>query len=198
MSGSATKRWCEASRRRSIPLWAALSCILVGLNWPGPVSGAEGTLEYKVKATFLFNFAKFVTWPAAAVPAGAPLVVGVVGQDPFGGVLDQVLAGQSVSGHAFEIRRFPTVERAAGSHIIFLCRSEKERSAAALAALRGRPVLLVSETDAFCEQGGQVNFVVIEGKVKIEINPDECERAGLKVSSKLLSVARIVRTQPKN
>ncbi len=168
--------------------------------WPaGALRGADGGFEYRVKATFLFNFAKFVTWPATVQGApGAPTVVGVLGQDPFGAVLDQTLVGQNVAGHPFQVRRLTGQDSLTGCHLLFISRSEKDRLATLLSGLRHQPVLTVSETDGFCQQGGLVNFTIVEGKVKIEINPAECEKAGLKVSSKLLSVAKVVPTAARN
>ncbi len=188
-----------ARSRRRFDLRPGLICLALIVWSGGALSAAEGGFEYRVKATFLFNFAKFVTWPAAAQgAAGAPTVVGILGQDPFGAVLDQTLAGQSVGGHPFQIRRLTSQDALTGCHLLFISRSEKDRLASLLPSLRDHPVLTVGETDGFCQQGGLVNFAVVEGKVKIEINPVECEKSGLKVSSKLLSVAKVVQTAAKN
>ncbi len=185
----------RARLRQGSCLGTIVSCVLVAWLLVVTTRGADGTIEYKVKATFLLNFAKFISWPGSAFGDGrAVTVVGVLGQDPFGPMLDQTLANQAAGGRSFEVRRVATPAEAAGCHILFVSRSEKDRQAALFDALRGRPVLTVSEVDGFCDRGGMFNFVISDGKVKIEINQGECDKAGLKVSSKLLSIAKIVPT----
>lgn len=153
-------------------------------------------LEYKVKAGYLFNFAKFIEWPDAAFSSpSAPFVVAVLGEDPFGSILEDALSTQSVNGRGFVIRRLKNAEGQDQCHILFLPKSEKDRARAVLEALRNRPVLTVGEAEGFSQIGGMINFNLIAGHLKIDANPQAISAASLKVSSKLLAVAKVVKSE---
>ncbi len=163
--------------------------VLPHLSWAAPK-------EHEVKAAYLYNFVKFIDWPDWAFPdATAPLSICVLGEDRFEGVLERAVAGKSVKGRGILVRK-PALERLklAGTtcHILFVCLSEKERTAEILAAVEGSPVLTVGEVEGFAESGGVVNFVIERGKVRLELNIQAAERARLKVSGKLRQVAREV------
>jgi hypothetical protein len=160
-------------------------------------SAARPPTDYEVKAAFLLNFARFVDWPGAAHQApNSPLVIGLVGEDPFGPVLPQLTAGETAQGRRIEIRRLREDEPAQGCHVIFLGRSLEERIEQQLARYAGQPVLTVSDAGDFAARGGMVGFVVVRNSVRFEINPVAANREGLKVSSKLLAVARKVVRAP--
>jgi hypothetical protein len=150
--------------------------------------------EYEVKAAFLYNFTKFVEWPAAsfATPA-SPILVGIVGEDPFGETLDQTLRGETARGRAFEVRRFRAEDDFTGCHVLFVSRSESRQLETILRRVEGRAVLTVSEEAEFARRGGMIELVVLEQCVRFEINLSALEKAGLKASSKLLAVACAVR-----
>ena len=152
---------------------------------------AQTANEYEVKAAFLYKFASFVEWPPESV--NVPLCIAVVGQDPFGAALDDVVKGKSINGRGFLIKRFKSGQDASGCHIVFISASEKSRVRSVLDQLRGSSILTVSDIPGFCQGGGMIDFELLEQKVRFEINPEAAERARLKVSSKLLSVAKIVR-----
>jgi hypothetical protein len=152
---------------------------------------AQASNEYEVKAAFLYKFASFVEWPPEA--SNMPLCIAVVGQDPFGPALDAVVKGKSINGRAFLIKRFKSGQDAAACHIVFISSSEKSRLRSILDRLQGVSILTVSDIPGFCQGGGIIDFELLEQKIRFEINPEAAERAGLRVSSKLLSVARIVR-----
>ncbi|MGD0920157.1 MAG: YfiR family protein [Terriglobia bacterium] len=174
----------------TITFWAVMG------SAPHARAQAEGVGEYQVKAAFLYNFAKFVEWSPEAVPkADAPFILGVVGEDPFGPVLEETLKGKTANGHPFAIRRFRREEDARGCQILFTSSSDQRYIRSLLAILKGSSVLTVGETEGFCRLGGIVNFTLEEDKVRFEINRDAAERARLKISSKLLSVAKVVRDQ---
>ncbi len=157
---------------------------------------AQSSGEYEIKAAFLYNFAKFVEWPAEAfVDPQAPFVLGVVGEDPFGSVLAQTVGGKTVNGRQLMVRRFKHGEDLRGCHILFVSSSEKKHLAQILESLKGSSVLTVGETDRFAQFGGAVNFILEANKVRFEINVDAAARARLKLSSKLLALARIVADQ---
>jgi hypothetical protein len=153
--------------------------------------GAQSVNEYEVKAAFLYKFANFVEWPPES--ATLPGCIAIVGQDPFGTALDEVVKGKSVNGRSFLVKRFKSDLDAARCHIVFISASEQGRVHPILDRLRGISTLTVSDIPGFCQDGGMIGFEVVDQKVRFAINPDAAERAGLKVSSKLLSVAKIVR-----
>ena len=154
---------------------------------------ADAPTEHQVKAAFLYNFAHFVEWPDAALgPAGTPLRVCVVGADPFGGALDEAFRRQIVHERRVQIARGPTLAILGRCHILFLSQSEQGRWPALLKELRGTPTLTVADGGSLVRQGGMVSFVIEAKRVRFEINRGAAEHAGLRISSKLLALARIV------
>ena len=177
-----------AWRVRRLPLAAALLAVAAA----GPVAAVTPT-EHQVKAAFLYNFANFVEWPADALgPAGAPIKVCVVGADPFGGALDDAFRGQSVHGRRAEIVRGPSLTALGRCHILFLPQAEERRWLALVKELHGAPTLTVADGPPLARQGGMVNFIIEAKRVRFEINKVAAEQAGLRISSKLLSLARVV------
>ncbi len=155
----------------------------------GPVT-AQAFKEYEVKAAMLYKFAGFVEWPA--LPAGAPLCIGVLGHDPFGPALDQAIQGKSINGRLFVVRRFKTGQGTGNCQIVFVSSSEKKMLRGILDRLRREPVLTVGDTPRFCEDGGIINLELADNRVHFQINPEAAELARLVVSSQLLSLASIV------
>lgn len=161
------------------------------------ISGTDGCLwaqtasEYEVKAAFLYKFASFVEWPPES--ASASMCIAVVGQDPFGAALDEVVRGKSINGRGFLIKRFKSGQDATGCQIVFISASEKSRMHSILDRMRGISILTVSDVPGFCQDGGMIDFDLSDQKVHFEVNPAAAERARLKVSSKLLGVAKIAR-----
>ncbi|HLG97565.1 MAG TPA: YfiR family protein [Bryobacteraceae bacterium] len=149
--------------------------------------------EYAVKALFLYNFAKFADWPPTM--AGGPICIGVIGDDPFGQVLDDAVAGKTVNGRAFVVRRFKSEQDARQCHIVFV-NLEKRLMRPALEKLKDCGVMTVGDARGFAEAGGVVNFLLVDDRVRFEINLDAAARAGLKFSSKLLMLAKIVHGEP--
>jgi len=160
-----------------------------------PMLLAETGTEYEVKAAFLYKFANFVEWPADE--GTSPLGICVLGQDPFGLALDRVVKGKFINGREFMIRRLRTNDVADDCHILFIGASENRQLTQILNRLRGLPVLTVGDVAGFCENGGTINLVVSGKRVRLEINPASAERARLLLSSRLLSLARIVRDEAK-
>lgn len=151
--------------------------------------------EYQVKAVFLFNFAQFVDWPAQAFENDqAPIVIGVLGEDPFGSYLDEVVQSEKIGDRALVVRRYHRVEDAGGCHILFVSRSNAGQLDRIMAALQGRSVLTVGDLDSFNRRGGMVRFVTEKGKIHLRINTDAAKEAGFTISSKLLRWATIVTT----
>jgi len=155
---------------------------------------AQEANEYEVKAAFLYNFAKFVEWPNVSPDPNAPMVIGIIGKDPFGAEIDRAVAGKTVNGRRLVIKRFATIESYDYCHILFVSSSERSNIPRILAAVANSSVLTVSETERFAQIGGIINFTTIENRIRFEINQSAAQRAGLKVSSKLLSLGRAIRT----
>jgi uncharacterized protein DUF4154 len=149
--------------------------------------------EYEVKAAFLLNFARFVEWPPEK--GQGPFVVAVLGEDPFGPALDRTFEGNGVGGRPSEVRRLPRLEDASRTQILFIGKSEERRLPAILAALRGTHVLTVSDIPGFAERGGMIGLRLEERRVRFDINPEPAAESGLKLSSQLLKLARIVSTK---
>lgn len=162
-------------------------------------ASAQSATEYQVKAAFLFNFAKFVEWPADAFPtADAPLQICVLGQDPFGRDFEQVIEDKTVNGHRLEVAHPDGVPQARACQILFIASSEKQKVKDILQNLAGVSVLTVGDTPGFAKMGGVINFVLDENRVRFEINVKAAERAHLKLSARLLTVAKALVTEDGN
>ena len=178
--------------------WSRLASFALGLICfvasaaaaPGPAGTAP---EYQLKAVFLFNFAQFVEWPAQAQPdPKTPLVIGVLGDDPFGAYLDDLVRGERIGDHPLVIRRSHRAEELTDCHIVFVCRSAAKDLDKILARLRGLSLLTVSDLDGFTRQGGMVRFAMENGKIRLRINVEAARVSDLKISSKILRPATIV------
>jgi hypothetical protein len=172
---------------------ALLLSALAGLAAAADEASAA-RFEAPVRAAFLYHFARFVEWPAE--PAGRPprdFTIGILGQDPFGPSLETAVAGKTVGGRPLVVLRTASVEAARRCEIVFVG-LEGEELARALDGLRGAPVLTVGDTDGFVQRGGMVSLARDENHVRLRINSDAARAAGLKVSSRLLSLARISRS----
>jgi len=154
------------------------------------------SLEYAVKATYLYKLAPFVNWPPGEFAAAdAPFRICVVGDDPFDDFLDKAVAGRGFSGHPFEVRRLASLAPDAACQIVFFGQLPAQDMHDALAAVSGKPVLTVADSHA-PEPGAIVHFVVHHGRVGFEIDTGAAERNHLTISSKLLSLAVAVRDRP--
>jgi hypothetical protein len=148
--------------------------------------------EYQVKAAYLLNFARFVEWPAGVLPASSPLNIAIVGDDPFGGALDEVLRGKSANGHAIQLRHLRWDDTLAPSQIIFISASEEGHLSQILRFIGRDSVLTVSDIDRFSLRGGVIEFLMVGDRVRFDINRTSAAAAQLNISSKLLNVARAV------
>jgi len=149
--------------------------------------------EAQVKAVFLFNFAQFVDWPPEAVPdSQAPLVIGILGGDPFGDLLDATVRGERRGARPFVVQRYQRVEDITRCDILFISRSVADQPEDILTRLKNRPILTVSDADRFAERGGMIRFVTDRSRIRLQINPVAAEAAHLTISSKLLRVAEVI------
>ena len=179
-------------------LFRAISIALILVRFLcGPNAAAESmrNKEYLIKAAFLYNFAKFVDWPSESFKNDADTIkLYILGNDPFGEALDTI-RDKTVQGRRLVVKQVQRVEEIEGAHLLFISPSEKGRVKQVLQSLRNTPVLTISEMERFGQMGGIINFITVEDRVQFEINPQQAEQQKLKISSQLLKLARIVRTE---
>ena len=162
----------------------------VGAYAAGP--GSQLT-QPEVEAVFLFNFAQFVAWPTATFSDGqTPLVIGILGKDPFGAILDQVVQGEKVKGRPIEVRRFSRVQDVDRCQILFISQSENDRLTQDCAALKSRPILTVSDIKDFARRGGMIEFVEDKERIRFRIALQRARSESLEISAKLLRPAEVV------
>jgi hypothetical protein len=150
--------------------------------------------EYELKAAYLFNFAKFVEWPGKkGEDAGAPIVLGILGHDPFGARLDDLVRDRRINGREIVVRRFETPAEARAVHVLFIGKDAHLSPWDALGTIRGNGVLTVGESPSFAAHGGIITFVIDDGRLAFEIDMDEADRAGIGISAQLQKLARTVR-----
>src|ERR1041385_7219104 len=150
------------------------------------------TQEYDLKAALLLNFARFVEWPAAAfASATTPIVIGILGDDPFGSTLDTLVAGETIRSRPLVIRRYSSVEQADGCHILFVSSSEGTRLGHIAEVLAHRSVLTVGDTKDFASRSGVIGFELVQRRLRLWINVAAATDAQLTISSKLLRQAEI-------
>ena len=159
-----------------------------------PRAYAESVNEYDLKAVMLLNFTLFVQWPPDAfASAQAPLIIGVLGEDPFGKSLDETVRNETTGGRPIVVKRFRHVQDATNCQILFISKSENSEMDRILENLKGRSILTVSESDDFTAHGGAIGLIKEKTKVRIKINLEATKSANLTVSSKLLHAATVVK-----
>ena len=178
-------------------IFALVALAISVLAAPEKVVETPPLSEYQVKALFLFNFAKYVDWPADAFQNDStPIVIGLVGQDSFGDNFQKIIAGKSINGRQVVIKHVAKAEEYKACHILFVSASEKDRLAPILNAVKDSAVLTVGETDGFLSEEGIINLTKKANKVRLEINLKTAQKARLQLSSRLLSVADVVLGKP--
>lgn len=170
-------------------LAAAAAVALALLSGRASAADEEESLEYAVKATYLYKFIPFVAWPADALAASPRIVICVVGEDPFGMLLDRAVRDQRIADRPLVVRRLETVEPGSGCHIAYLAGSGAQSVAEALDALRRTPVLTITDSAQETERKGVIHFVVEDNRVRFEIDAQAASENGLQISSKLLDLA---------
>lgn len=151
--------------------------------------------EYQIKAAFIYNFARFVQWPPQAFPeTNSPMTIGLLGENVFGGALAQTIAGKTIKGHPLQFKECNSLAEAVNCQVLFISASEKKHFGKILGRLKGASILTVSESppgdsNDFMGNGGMIDLVIVDDKVRFVINNDAAKKAGLVISSKLLSLA---------
>ncbi len=186
---------------RVFPRWvwrtriAVLLLVAASVNLGASVARAQDRSdgEYRIKAAFVYNFAKFVDWPTDALPdSTAAIVIGVVGEEQLSEVLAETVAGKTANGRELVVRRWKVGQDLRNCQLLFISASEGRRLPQILRRLKGSSVLTVGETEQFTRLGGIINLFVVGKNVRFEISVGAAARARLKISSKLLALARIV------
>jgi hypothetical protein len=158
---------------------------------------AQAFKEYDLKAAFLYHLTQFVEWPPEAFSvAEDPLVIGVLGTDPFGKTLNEIARDEVVKNRKLIIQRYRNVDEIKSCHILFISQSETGRLDEIFSGLKGRNILTVGDTDGFAQRGGMVRFITEKNKIKLRINLDSVKAASLTISSKLLRAADLVGSNP--
>jgi hypothetical protein len=173
------------------------------LSWASTADAQAGdaadSSEYLIKAGFIYNFAKFVEWPSAAFSqADSPIVIGVLGTDPFGNILDRIVEDKKIGTRRFVVKRFKWGKDLKGlkdlkdCKILFISASEKAHIDEIVQSVKGLPILTVGETPGFAERGGVIRFTLEDNRVRFEVNVDAAHQADLNISSRLLTLAKII------
>jgi len=171
--------------------WLVMLALL--LSGAQDLSAQPVSQEYQVKAAFLYNFSQFIEWPASVLPGTqSPLVIGVLGEDPFGGYLDELVRGERVSNHPLVVRRFRQVGEIQTCHILFVSQSETKQLDQIFAYLKGRNILTVGDAENFAIRGGMIRFITENNRIRFKINLAAARAANLTISSKLLRAAEII------
>jgi hypothetical protein len=189
-------KFAEFDRRAITRLLRACAFSIVvaaGLASPRAAQADAQADEYHVKAAFLYKFGSYIEWPSQSFArTDSPVTIGVMGADTLADELAQIVVGRNVNGRPVVVRRLRPGDPIAGLHVLFIGRSDGGRLAEILAAARGRPLLTVTESEEGLELGSMINFIVIEDKVRFDVAPPPAESGSLKISARLLGVARKV------
>ena len=175
---------------------AMMMCLSLAFQAKAQSSDSSNSSEYLIKAGFIFNFAKFVEWPTTAFARpDSPIVIGVLGTDPFGTIIDQIVQDKKIGARGFVVKRLKwgsDIKELRDCKILFVSASERAHIDELVQIVKGQPILTVGETPGFAERGGIIRFTVEDNRVRFEINVEAAHQAELTISSRLLTLARIV------
>jgi hypothetical protein len=177
-----------------IVIISLLSAMALGSHAEGLESSDSS--EYLIKAGFIYNFAKLVEWPATAfAQPDSPIVIGILGDDPFGATLDRIVADKKINGRGFAVRRLKWTKELKdlkNCNILFVSSSEKEHMDGVVDAIKWLPILTIGDAPGFAKRGGIMNFTLEDNKIRFEVNVEAAKHADLTISSRLLTLAKIV------
>jgi hypothetical protein len=175
---------------------AVLLCLSMAAGIGAQSSDSAGSSEYLIKAGFIYNFAQLVQWPTLSFSQpDSPIVIGILGTDPFGETIDRVIENKKLGGRSVIIRRLKwgkDLKELRECHILFVSSSEKEHLTDMLNTVKWLPILTIGETPGFASRGGIINLTLEGNKVRFEVNVEAAKQANLNISSRLLALARIV------
>jgi YfiR/HmsC-like len=179
-------------------LLIVITCLLSAMALGSHAEGLDSSdsSEYLIKAGFIYNFAKLVEWPTASfVQPDSPIVIGILGEDPFGATLDKIVADKKINGRGLAVKRLKwsrDLKDLKDCNILFVSTSEKEHIESVIDAMKGLPILTIGDAPGFAKRGGVMNFVLEDNKVRFEVNVEAAKHADLTISSRLLTLAKIV------
>lgn len=176
---------------------ARLLLVLALLVDPSPAGAvaSAGPSEQEVKAAFVYQFTRFVEWPPSKGPSPSEFVVAVMDAEQFGAVAERALQGKSARDLPVTVRRISTLGEAPTARILFVGSGDAPRLAQILESVEGSGILTVGDSLDFAERGGMIGFRIVDNRVRFDINVEEASRSGLKISSEVLKLARVVRTR---
>ena len=183
---------------RKVGSLIAITCLLTAMAVGSHAEGLDSSdsSEYLIKAGFIYNFAKLVEWPSTAfAQPDSPIVIGILGDDPFGATLDKIVTDKKINGRGFAVKRLrwgKDLKDLRDCNILFVSSSEKEHMDSVVDAMKWLPVLTIGDAPGFAKRGGIVNFTVEDNKVRFEVNVEAAKHADLTISSRLLTLAKIV------
>lgn len=183
----------EAMLRNFRIIVVCLICLALALPSRTQTAGSSDSSEYLIKAGFIYNFSNLMQWPASAFSkSDSPIVIGILGTDTFGGMLDEVLGGKKVNGRSFLVKHLKWGMELKDCNIVFVSPSETAHLEEIFHLLKGLPILTIGETPSFARRGGVINFIVVDDKVRFEVNVEAAKQADINISSRLLALAKIV------
>lgn len=186
----------KALMKRSRFMIAVLLCLSLAGRANAQSSDSSESSEYLIKAGFIYNFAQLVQWPAGAfAQADSPIVIGIFGTDPFGGIIDRVVENKKLDGRSLVVKRLKRGASVKDCNILFVSASEAPHLDEVIQSTKGLPILTIGETPGFAVRGGIINLTLEGNKVRFEVNIDAAKQANLSISSRLLALARIVSAQ---
>ena len=183
---------------KKVGLLIVITCLLsaMALGSHAEALDSSDSSEYLIKAGFIYNFAKLVEWPTASfAQPDSPIVIGILGEDPFGATLDRIVADKKINGRGFAVKRVKwsrDFKDLRDCNILFVSSSEKEHIESVIDAMKGLPILTIGDAPGFAKRGGVMNFVLEDNKVRFEVNVEAAKHADLTISSRLLTLAKIV------
>ncbi|MCE5315086.1 MAG: YfiR family protein [Armatimonadota bacterium] len=177
----------------AILLFVVSACL--GMSGPAFADSAKGgPSEYELKSAYIFNFVKFVEWPDGSFSdANSPIVIGILGDDPFGNTIDNAVANKTVNGRKLHIHRFKKASDLKQVHVLYISASEDKHLMDTFNVLKDKPVLTIGETGSYARSGGIIRFLNEDNKIRFSIYADKAKKVGLKISSKLLKLAKTVK-----
>lgn len=175
---------------------AVLLCLSLVPRVHAQSSDSNESSEYLIKAGFIYNFAQLVQWPAGTfAQADSPIVIGIFGPDPFGGIIDRVIENKKLDGRSLVVKRLKRGASIKDCNILFVSAAEASHLDEVIQSTKGMPILTIGETPGFAAHGGVINLTLEGNKVRFEVNIDAAKQANLSISSRLLALARIVSAQ---
>ncbi len=183
-------------KRSSRFLLSVIGAIIWLASSSATMAQSTGFKEYQVKAVFLYNFIKFITWPESVFPNfDTPVTIGVLGANPFGSFLDELIADEYIRNRKIEIHTSDNLSDLQDCNLIFISKSEHGRLDEILSGIGSQPIVTVGEIENFTRHGGIINFYLEGNKVRFEINNDSAQQRGIFISSQLLNLSKIVKTK---